>query len=151
MNNAQGQIHSFVHGSDEARAVVDVDAAEACPRCASGKGCGAALFANSGQRVEVPVPKSLSLAVGDIVEISLTPDNLLRAALIVYGLPLTGAIIAALVAYGLSLGDAAASLAALAGLFLGLATARRFLGKQQCLRQFVPTISKRLQESGVSD
>ena len=151
MNSTHGQIHSFVDDSFGTRVVVEVDAAEACPRCAAGKGCGAALFASSGRRVEVSVPENLSLAAGDIVEISLAPDNLLRASLIVYGLPLMGAVVAVSVAYGLSLGDVAASIAALSGLFLGLATARRRLGKQHCLRQFVPVISRRLQKGGVLD
>ena len=107
MNSTHGQIHSFVDDSFGTRVVVEVDAAEACPRCAAGKGCGAALFASSGRRVEVSVPENLSLAAGDIVEISLAPDNLLRASLIVYGLPLMGAVVAVSVAYGLSLGCAA--------------------------------------------
>jgi sigma-E factor negative regulatory protein RseC len=151
MNNAQGRIHSFVHDNSGTRVVVDVDAAEACPRCAAGKGCGAALFTNSGRRVEASVPDDLSLDAGDVVELSLAPDSLLRAALIVYGLPLIGAVAAVSIAWGLSLGDVAASISALAGLLLGLAIARRHLGKQRCLRQFVPTISRRLQKCEVLD
>lgn len=145
MHKPQGQVLSFVHDDLGSRAVVDVVAGVACPRCASGKGCGAALFANAGRRVEASVPEDLIVSAGDVVEISLAPDNLLRAALIVYGIPLLGALLAAAVAYGFSLGDVAAAVAALAGLFSGLVIARRRLDRQRCLRQFIPTISKCLQ------
>ncbi len=117
---------SLVDRADGARAIVDIEVAAACPRCAAGKGCGAGLISN------------------DLVEIALAPDNLLRAAAIVYGLPMLGAVAAAALAYVLSLGDAAAAVAALAGLSAGFAIGRWRLRRISCLRRFVPSVQRRL-------
>lgn len=137
---------SFIDRAGGARALVTVDAAAACPRCASGKGCGAGLFAAAGdaRQVEATVPPGLRVAVDDAVEISLAPDNLLRAAALVYGVPLLGALAAAGVAFLLQLGDAMASLAALLGLALGLTIGRIRLQKTHCLRRFVPSVERLL-------
>lgn len=144
VNSAQGRVHSLLDDELGARAVIDVDAAAACPRCASGKGCGAGLFVNTSRRIEASYPLGIGLTAGDIVEISLATDSLLRASLLVYGLPLFMALAAVGLAYGLSLGDAAASVAALVGLILGLAIARRRIAQRVCLRQFTPVVSRRL-------
>ena len=146
MDNPQGRIQSLSGGEQGVRAIVGIDVAIACPRCAAGKGCGAGLFADTGRerRVEAAVRPGLQVAEGDLVEVVLAPDNLLRAALIVYGLPMAGAIVGALLAYALSLGDVAAALAALAGLILGLLLGRWRLRQEDCLSRFVPTVDKRL-------
>ena len=44
MENPTGRVVSLVDKRSGARAVVEVDAASACPRCAAGKGCGAGLL-----------------------------------------------------------------------------------------------------------
>ena len=142
---------SLVDSTDGVRAVVKVELAAACPRCASGKGCGAGILSTdvgSGQPVEATVPRDLDLCEGDVVEISLAPENLLQAALIVYGLPMLGAIAAAALAYGFSLGDAAAALAALFGLGAGLMVGRSRLRQRSCLRKFVPVVERRVAGSG---
>jgi len=136
----------LVDSANGARAVVAVDVTSACPRCAAGKGCGAGLFASggTGRQVEASVPPGLDIAEEDVVEISLAPDNILRAAIIVYGLPMLGAVIAATIAYTLSLGDVTAALAALTGLGSGLVLARWHLRQTACLQRFLPTIERRL-------
>ena len=146
MDNPQGKVesvHSDTHGT---RAVVGVDVASACQRCAAGKGCGAGIFTASGKErhVEAAVRPGLQIVEGDFVEMTLAPDNLLRAALIVYGLPMAGAILGAIVAYALSLGDVGAAIAALVGLLGGLTLGRRRLRRQECLSRFVPTIDRRV-------
>ncbi len=151
MKNPTGRIVSFVDGAAGVSAVVDVDIEAACPRCAAGKGCGAGLYgARSGKRqVEASLLPGLNVAEGDVVEIALASDNLLQAAFIVYGLPLLGALAAAALAFGFSLGDAAAAVAALAGLALGLLAGRWRLRQTACLRRFVPTVEKRLNDEPV--
>jgi len=150
MDSPQGKILSFVDDAPGRRAMVDVGASAACPRCAAGKGCGAGLFATQNERrcLEALIPDGLHCAVGDIVEVSLTTDNVFRAALVVYGLPMSGAIVAAAIAFALALTDSAAVAVALGGLMLGLAIARQHLNRLACLRRFVPTISRRLQDDG---
>jgi len=146
MDNPSGRIVSLVDSDNSARAVVAVEVAAACPRCAAGKGCGAGLLTGSGgvREVEATIGAGLDLAVDDFVEISLAPDNLLRAAVIVYGIPMLGAAIGAIVAFGLSFGDAAAAVAALLGLGFGLAVSRWGLRQESCLSRFVPSIEKRI-------
>jgi positive regulator of sigma E activity len=96
------------------------------------------------RQVEARVRDGLDIVVDDVVEISLAPDNLLHAAIIVYGLPMLGAAIGALVAFGLSLGDGTSAVAALLGLGLGLAASRWRLRQASCLSRFVPTIERRV-------
>lgn len=143
MENPTGRVVSLVDSRDGARAVVEVDVAAACPRCASGKGCGAGLLQPGGRRqIEVEVPDGLDPHIDDRVEVSLAPGNLLQAAVAVYGFPLTGGLAGAAFAYALALGDTAAAMAALLGLAGGLAASRWRLRQGPCLRSFTPTIER---------
>lgn len=144
MDNPQGRVVSLVDSADGVHAVIAVEIVSACPRCAAGKGCGAGILAPGGaeRQVEANVRPGLAIAVDDIVEISLAPDNVLRAASIVYGLPMLGAVIGASLAYTFGLGDAAAAVTALLGLATGLAIGRWRLGQDDCLRRFVPTVER---------
>ena len=146
MDNPTGKIQSLIASDGAVRAVVEVDVSAACPRCAAGKGCGAGLFTGSNRkrRVEAIVGKHISLAEGDSVEISLASENLLNAALIVYGIPLFGAVTAAGLAYLLQLGDSAAAVAAVLGLGFGLLVGRWRLSRSECIENFVPYVEKRL-------
>ena len=133
------------------RVVVEVESVVVCERCESGKGCGAGLLGHrSGdKRVEATVAENLEVQNGDLVSIVLEPRNVLRAATIVYGYPLTGAVLAAFVAYAAELGDIAAALAALSGLAAGILVARMRLQNTRCLRDFTPIVVDRL--SAASD
>lgn len=143
MDNPRGRVVSLVDNEGAVRAIVEFDAAPLCPRCAAGRGCGAALFDSRGlQRLEASVPDGCAAREGDVVEVSLAQRNLLRAALIVYGLPMFGALIGAGLAYGLSLGDSGAALAALLGLATGCGISYRRLRSSNCLRQFTPSIER---------
>ena len=142
---------SLVDSADGVRAVVEVKVAASCPRCASGKGCGAGIFtvsSSAAQPVEASVRKGLDLSEGDVVEISLAPDNLLQAAIIVYGLPMLGAIAGATLAYAFSLRDAVAAMAALIGMAAGLVVSRWRVRQTSCLRNFVPVVERRVPDSG---
>ena len=146
MDNPTGKIHSLVVGTHGTRVVVDVDFAATCPRCAAGKGCGAGLLIGPKQtrRVEATVNDEIELVAGDSVEIALTSANLLQAALLVYGLPLAGAIGFAGLAYLFAQGDGVAALAAVAGLSLGLLLSRWRLSQADCLSDLVPHIERRI-------
>lgn len=144
MNNPRGRVLSVSPGQDGVHAVVAVDDAPVCPRCAAGKGCGAGIFAagSAARQIEAIAAEGIHPRVDDRVEISLAPDNLLRAAGTVYGLPMIGAIAGAGVAYWLWPGDAGAALLALLGLGAGLAVSRWRLRQATCLRQFTPRIER---------
>jgi sigma-E factor negative regulatory protein RseC len=130
--------------------VVEIAAAPVCARCASGKGCGAGLLAGDDQprSVEALITHGLAVREGDSVTIQLAPKNLLRAALIVYGLPLTGAVAASAAAWLLGVGEPAAVAMALLGAGLGLLIGRLRLRRARCLRDFTPTVTERLALAG---
>lgn len=129
-------------------AIAMVERSAVCARCAAGKGCGAGLLGGrtTPARVEVAVPGSMQLLVGDRVTLSLDPADLLSAALLVYGLPLVGVVVAlaigGLVAEG-PLNDAIALGLAIAGLLAGLLAGRYRINRNRCLERFVPKISGR--------
>ena len=141
METPTGTIVSLTERAGDLCAVIEVDAAAACPRCAAGKGCGAGILGASRatRRVEAVIDPGMHLGEGDRVQLTLAPASVLRAAIVVYGLPLLGALAAAAVAYGLSLGDLGAALAALAGIGAGMLVGRRRLRRAPCLREFMPT------------
>jgi positive regulator of sigma E activity len=150
IENIQGTVVSIVRDSQGLRATVDVDTSVVCPRCASGKGCGAGIFSSTGKtrRIEAILSDSANIAEGDSVHLTLESRSLLRAAWIVYGWPLLGAATGALLANINALGDAMAAGAALAGLALGVTLARANLGRKACLSQFVPIASHQPGASG---
>ena len=146
MNNPQGTVVSIIRDSGGARAVVEVEAEAVCARCASGRGCGAGVLSGrkGNRRLELAVGPELNLAEGDVVGIELAPGNVLRAALIVYGLPLAGAIGGAALAYANALGDGGAAVMAIGGLVGGALISRFRLGNDSCLARFTPSISRRV-------
>ena len=146
MQNPQGHVVSVRSDDSGTRAIVEVDSVVVCERCESGKGCGAGLLGReSGEkRVEAVVAENLTVESGDLVSVVLAPRNILRAAVIVYGYPLFGAVSAASIVFGAGLGDAYGAIAALIGLVSGILLARLRLGNTRCLRDFTPTIVDRL-------
>ena len=78
------------------------------------------------------------------MSVELAPDSLLRAALLVYGLPLTGAVIGATAAHLFGISDVAAVAMVMAGAGFGIAIGRLRLRKALCLRDFTPTVIARL-------
>jgi sigma-E factor negative regulatory protein RseC len=129
---------------DAASVTIAVQAGQQCARCASGRGCGAGLL-GSGRKtllVQVALPPGNALRQGDRVSLALQGTQLLRATLLVYGLPLAGVLLVMTLGSLLvaDMGDWLAAGLAAGGLAAGAAAGRRLLGNSQCLRQFVPTI-----------
>jgi sigma-E factor negative regulatory protein RseC len=148
MDLPEGRILSIDTAARPPRAVVEVTSAVQCARCAAGRGCGAGIVAATGRRhrVDAVVAGHLTVRAGDRVTIELAPDNLLRAATIVYGLPLAGAMAGAAGAYFAGLDEAAAAFAVLAGIATGAVAGRLRLQRAACLRRFVPTVTARAQQ-----
>jgi sigma-E factor negative regulatory protein RseC len=146
MQNPQGHVLS-VHADDFGiKAIVEVDSVVVCERCESGKGCGAGLLGRQSgdKRVEAVVAENLDVKSGDLVSVVLAPRNILRAAVVVYGYPLAGAVLAAILAFIMGLGDANGAIAALVGLVTGIFLAKLRLRNLRCLRDFTPTVVDRL-------
>ena len=145
MDSPGGRVLTIHDDASPRRAEVEVTSAPRCARCASGRGCGAGLVGKDGRlrRVDALIPAGCEVSVGDEVHIELTPDSVLGAALIVYGLPLGGALVGAGAAYLGGLGDTAAAMIALAGLLLGALLGRMRVRRDQCLSRFTPTIVAR--------
>ena len=120
---------------------------------AAGKGCGARLLGGSRDSavLEIPLNPASGLREGDEVRLTLEPSHLLRATMLVYGLPLAGIILSLTAGWLLSrpLSDAAAIVYATGGLAAGLFAGRRQLGRHECLTQFIPRIEGKV--DAVSD
>jgi sigma-E factor negative regulatory protein RseC len=147
MDHPEGTVVLLGGSAGSPHALIDVDPAVACPRCAAGKGCGAGMLAVVGRgtrRVEASVPDGMVLAVGDRVAVSLLPENLLTAAAIAYGLPLAGAVLGASTALYAAANDLMAAGAASIGLAAGILAARLRLRQGACLHRFVPVVHARV-------
>ena len=146
MEQATGLVIALERGSASLRAEVEVSAAVACARCAAGRGCGAGLLGASekNRRVHALIAAGVDVHEGDEVRIELSPQQLLRASWLVYGLPLVAAVIATGVAYLFGLDDFYAVVTAVVGMAAGLVVARRQLSSASCLYRFTPTIVGRL-------
>ncbi|MGB5448698.1 MAG: SoxR reducing system RseC family protein [Woeseiaceae bacterium] len=147
MDNPRGRVIAVTGYAPAPQALVEVDASVSCARCAEGKGCGAGLLGRTSgsRRIDALIAGGLTVSEGDDVRIELAPSNLLRASMIVYGLPLSGALLGAALAYFVGLGELYAATASIGGILAGLVLARLRLRKTSCLRQFTPTIVERLQ------
>lgn len=130
---------------DQRIATVSVDRVLGCARCAAGKGCGAGLLNGNPKpaRLTVDLPPDSLLQVGDTVTLFLEPQQILKAAMLVYGLPMGGLVLALLIAeWGAGpLDDLMAGLVAIAGLLGGLAVGRYRLRQENCLEHFIPRIA----------
>ena len=146
MKNPRGRVVVVKRSGSDVHALIDVDATVQCKRCAEGKGCGAGLFGTTvaTRQVEALVREDITVGEGDEVRIELEPRNLLKASLIVYGLPLGFAVATAALAYLAGLGDLSAAVAALGGVAGGLLVARSQVRKSGCLREFTPTVVERI-------
>lgn len=80
--------------------------------------------------------------------LELAPHNLLRASLLVYGLPLLGAVAGAAGAWILGTGDLGAAIATLAGAGVGILAGRLRLQRTGCLRDFTPVVTTRIAAAG---
>lgn len=143
MEHPRGTVLSVIGDGPARHAIVEVSPRFRCARCESGRGCGAGLLGSDRdpRRTEVLVGPHLQVFAGDSVEIELAPRNLLRASLLVYGLPLAGAVVGAALAWFSGLGDVAAALAALGGIGAGLLVARQRLRQPACLAELTPSIA----------
>lgn len=146
MEQAFGRVTAIKTAGSPSSAEVEVRGGVSCARCASGRGCGAALLGASNKRLRVAarIASGVSVRQGDEVCMELASRRLLQASWLVYGLPLVAALVASAAAYLAGLPDLYTALAALVGGGAGVVFARSRLRKTACLRQFMPTIVGRL-------
>jgi len=128
----RGRVESLTTVDATVHADVAVDAANACARCRSGRGCGAGVFTGAPRRrvIRLAVPPGEYIAVGADVTIRIPGASLLRATLLAYGLPLAGLLCGGIAGLALDSGDIVAALAAGAGLAVGA-----FAARSQALRR----------------
>lgn len=144
MEQSRGRIISVA--DDLSHATVEVDTAVFCSRCASGKGCGAGIFGSDRgpRRLDALVVGQLELHEGDEVQLELAPQSVLRAALIVYGIPLAATVLVTGIAYLAGLTDMEAVLAVSAVVAVSVIIGRQRLRRSSCLRQYTPAVTGRL-------
>ena len=99
------------------------------------------------------IAEGLSVVAGDRVTLSVAERGLVRAALCLYGAPLSGMLIATLLAVLVAgpQNDVAALLFSLAGLVAGGAVGARFARRRVCIRHLTPTIMARLMPESTSE
>jgi sigma-E factor negative regulatory protein RseC len=140
MDSPVGKIVSISNDS----ATVEVERIAACARCAAGKGCGAGLLSGSTKAaiLEVSLSPHSQFSAGDEVRLKLEPAHLLRATILVYGLPLAGMVLGPSAGWLISrpLTDGVAVAYAAAGLAAGFIASRWLLNRNHCLKQFIPKI-----------
>ena len=87
----------------------------------------------------------MKFKIGDVVTLALAPAQLLRAALLAYGLPLAALVASAwLASYVAADTDSLLAIGIVSlGLALGFVTSRRILGRDASCRQFIPTVESR--------
>jgi sigma-E factor negative regulatory protein RseC len=123
-----------------------------CARCAEGRGCGGGVLSRLlGDRLHKirAATGSVDVSPGDLVLIGLGEDVVLRAAAIVYLVPLLLALAGAAAATVLTGGGDFAALAGAAlGLVLGLRWARAYGHRKEADSALHPVILRRTDGSG---
>lgn len=123
-----------------------------CARCAEGRGCGGGVLGRLlGDRLHKVRAATGSVAVspGDQVLIGLGEDVVMRAAAVVYLVPLLAALAGALAAWRLGGGgDLAAVIGAGTGFVLGLGWARRYSRRHAGNASFQPVILRHTDGAG---
>jgi sigma-E factor negative regulatory protein RseC len=131
---------------------VAVDAPLVCARCAAGRGCGAGILGRSTLRrvFDVRLPDGLLIQCGDQVTLTLHPRKILRASLLVYGLPLLMLVLVPTLTQWLwgPWSDLRLAIAAVLGLVAAVLSGRHVLNREDCLQQFMPGIETRVAAKG---
>jgi sigma-E factor negative regulatory protein RseC len=80
------------------RAWVESNRASACEQCSSGAGCGTRLFASvfGAKPVQIAVPNSLGVRVGELAILGLPEQLMVLGSLRLYLLPLLGLMLGAI-------------------------------------------------------
>jgi positive regulator of sigma E activity len=99
-----------------------------CELCGSARGCGLTLMGAAGERY-LTVPRrpdrTQTLIAGDRVLVSVASGAIIRAAALIYLLPVAGLLAGAATAQMLGMGDGVSLLAALVGALAGVGYGRR--------------------------
>lgn len=147
MHPEMTQVRGKVVRLSDRLATIEVEPASVCPRCATGKGCGAGLLGGTfaAKTIAIELTSQKTMHTGDIVTLSIAPSRLLYASLFAYGLPLVGALTGLLFGHVFltTLSDAQAAILALCGLGVGFLAGQRRLRHASCMQQFVPELTGR--------
>ena len=114
----------------------------ACSSCASAKNCGVSSLSKifSNQSLTFDTPSLPNAKQGDWYVIGIEQSTILKAASIIYLIPLVMMIGAAVLGLMAGASDGGVALASLAGLILGLVAARYLARSSRTLSQTTPTI-----------
>jgi positive regulator of sigma E activity len=136
---------AYIVSVDGPTALLRVDAAPACARCAAGKGCGAGLLTGqqAPRELRLPLPADGRFASGDRVLLEMQPAGLLQASVYAYGLPLMALTLVPLLANALwgPFGDGPLAGLALVAVAAAVAAGRLLLRREPCLQRMTPSIA----------
>lgn len=141
MIEEQGEVTAL----DDAHAWVLCRAQQGCARCDAGRGCGGGVLGRwLGDRLHrVRALHSGGLKVGDCVVIGVDERVLMRAAAVIYGIPLTALLIGAVAGQAWAGSDGGALAGAAAGLLAGFTWVRAISRKMLSHRLFQPAVLRR--------
>lgn len=124
---------------------VVVERTSTCGACAARDGCGERSWQERlGQRLQqIEVPGQHAVAVGDRVVVGVDERALLRASLLVYGLPLVAMALGAGVGGLLGVGDLGVALSAGVGLLVGLLSVKTLSRRLSCNPRYHPQLLRR--------
>ena len=116
-----------VTGCDGGRIEVRLERQSACGGCQLSQGCGVGAIGRLLGKSDRPlvIDSKQRFEPGDRLQLMLSEGALVRASLLVYGLPLLGGLIAALAAASAGLTDPLVLVFSIAGFYLGLKIAAR--------------------------
>ncbi len=116
---------AVVVGKADGKVELAVTRQSACTACAEKNSCGGQQETHSAHRIWLAT--DIPLKTGETVSVAMSEQTVWHAALLMYGLPLSGFVLGLLL--GAYFGDAVAMLGALAGLALGFLLAGRLSRK----------------------
>lgn len=118
---------AVVTACSDGKVEVSLQRASACGHCELSRGCGTGAIGRllGNRRRPLVIDTDQPLKPGDHVLLGLSESALVRASLLVYGLPLVAMIAAGLFAAALGLAEAWIALISVAGFFAGFKYASR--------------------------
>lgn len=160
MSNSQDSMIeqvAHVQAIDQSSVWLDTLRLSTCNSCSMKGGCGQRLMNQATNckrsRIELPVPRNMTLAVGDEVVLGIPPKALIKASLLTFAMPLILMLSFAAIAQWWTISEPVAVLAALCGLGSGLMLLRWYSQSDAVLssNQWQPVILRQQGAPQVQD
>lgn len=121
---------------------VELDAGDSCGGCSAKAGCGQRLFVRKSAEKyrRFLIRSELPLETGEAVTIEMDESAVLKASLLVYGLPLLALLVCLMVTAALGLSDVQVAAFTLLGLILAALSVKTLSSRLSCNPRYHPQI-----------